>query len=114
MTTKTTADLVVTVAEYLRISATDIPLSAENNDKLTRAINRISGELRELGKIWWPDNAIPAACEEAMKFIVCARQCGAHGKAGQGYEAGEQKGLEMLIDLRHSASLDGPLKVEYF
>lgn len=113
MATITTDDLIATVAEHLKVAAADIPLSDANSDKIEKAIGRVSAEYRELALIWWADDAIPAACEDAMKLIVSARAAASCGKAGQGYETGEPQGRLLLSGLRESAKID-TLKTVYY
>lgn len=111
--TITTAELRESVAEHIRILSTDTPLDAADAAKIDRYITRVTATEREKGLIWWPDNAIPDACEMPMMLMVAALAAAGFGKAGQGYESGYQDGRTALATLKPSAQID-TVRMEYF
>ncbi len=102
----TTAELRAAVAEHLRISGVDVTLDSERAAIIDGKIDDVSAMLRELGLIWWPDDAIPAPCKLAMTLIVAAFAAAPCGKAGQDYEKGDPGGRAMLAMLRPAAGID--------
>ena len=111
--TITTATLIDSVAEHLRIKAVDVTLSDEDADKIERYITRITNLERQTGLIWWVDNAIPEECEFPMMLMVASAACVGFGKGGQGYEAGYQDGKTQLARLKPSA-LNETVPAKYF
>lgn len=111
--TVTTVQLRESIAKELGIYSPEMPLSAEDADKIDEKIVDCETELRELGHLWWATNATPDACKYAMTIFVAARACYSVGKQGQGFEAGEARGLEILFRLKPPASVS-TLAVDYF
>lgn len=99
----TTVQLRERVAEHIRIAASDLDLSSEDAAKIDRAIQEATDFLRELGLIWWVDNAIPAAAVMPMTLIVSALAGPRFGKIKSGYEEGFLGGRAMLTQLKPSA-----------
>lgn len=113
MATITTVELRERVAEKIRIAAVDVELDSERAAIIDRHIGDVTAELRENALCWWPDNAIPRACAQAMTFIVaasCAADC---GKAGQGYESLDVEGRVKLASLKPSARHE-TVRASYF
>lgn len=111
--TKTNEEMRDEVAEFLRFSGADQALSDYRADQIDRGVQSARAELIELGLCWWPDDAIPAACAFPFKLIVAAQLCLPLGKAGQGYEQGDEGGRARLAKLKPSTNI-GPLRVDYF
>lgn len=103
--TKTNEELRDEVAEYLRVKGADYELSDSRADQIDRGIAAAFAELRELGLCWWPDDTIPDACLFPLKLIIAAQLCTPFGKAGQGYEAGDEGGRTRLSKLKPPADI---------
>ena len=111
--TITSSDLRQRVAENLRVKAVDRDLADEDAEKIDNAITDAFAELREHGLMWWTTAAIPNACVFALTLIVSAQACAKFGKAGQGYEAGDNDGRARLAALKPSAAIE-TVRAEYF
>jgi hypothetical protein len=106
-------DLRQRVAENLRVKAVDRDLADEDAEKIDNAIDDVFAELRELGLLWWADDAIPQACAFALTLIVSAQACARFGKIGQGYEGGDADGRARLAALKPSAVIETAQAVYY-
>jgi hypothetical protein len=111
--TITNATLRTRVAEDLRIKSVDMDLDDADADRIDRRIASAQSYLRELGLIWWDDDAIPEHCEDAMSMVVCAMSCVAFGKIGQGYEAGLASGVALLKSIKPSTNVE-TLRTTYY
>jgi len=101
------------IADHLRISAVDRELSAERAQKIDDAIDDCFATLREKKLKWWADDAIPQSCANALKIYVSAFACNSVGKAGQGYESGEDFGLKELSALKTTGTNE-TVRPDYF
>ena len=111
--TITTATFRNRVAEDLGIKAQDQDLSDEEAAKIDARIDSISAHYRELGLIWWADDAIPDAAEEGYAKIVCALVCASVRKSKQGFEEMLPLGLSMLAGIKPAAKLE-TVRTEYY
>jgi hypothetical protein len=109
----TNAELRERIADHLRISAVDRALSAERAQKIDNAIEDCFATLREKKLLWWADNAIPQSCVNALKMYVAAHACASVGKAGQGYEGGEDFALKELSALKTTGTTE-TVRADYF
>lgn len=110
---RTTAELREIVAEKLRVKSVDLDLSPENAAKIDRRIGEVTDFLREVGLIWWADNAIPNAAVLPFTLMVAAWGAADFGKANQGYEDGFEPGRLLLASLKPSAEIS-VVQAEYF
>ena len=111
--TATTADLRESVAKKLRVKSTDMDLDDATASAIDDRIDEVTNYLRELGLIWWADDAIPDAALMPMTLMVAAWTCADFGKAGQGYEAGFADGKTQLSAIKPSAEL-AEITPDYF
>lgn len=113
MATITKVTLRERVAKHLRVKARDLELDAGVAADIDEVIDDVRAQLKEKALCWWPENAIPQACVNALKLIISAYAAGHVGKAGQGYEAALPEGLAQLAELKPTADVM-TMPVDYF
>jgi hypothetical protein len=110
---KTRADLLRMVLRLLTIiDPTENP-DAEQTATADPYIDGARGLLLEKGLCWWDADAIPDAVILPLHRYVAAQACGAFGRAGKGFEAGEAAGLKELRSLKNGADRE-TVRTEYF
>lgn len=113
MGTITKVELRQRVADELKVSSPDQELSADNASRIDTSIDDARALLKEKRLVWWGENAIPQECAIPLTWIIAAYACTKFGKAGQGYEAGEERGRKALSSIKPSADVS-TLAVDYF
>jgi hypothetical protein len=113
MATITAVQLRQRVAEELKVYSPDQELSADVASRIDTSIADTRAWLQEKRLCWWGADAIPQAASIPLTWIVAAMACTKFGKAGQGYEAGEDRGRRELASLRPSADI-ATLAPDYF
>ncbi len=113
MATITKVELRVRVAKELKIHSPDQELSADNAAEIDTSIDDTRALLTEDRLCWWGANAIPQQCAIPLTWIVAAYACTKFGKAGQGYESGEERGKARLAKLKTPTDIT-TLAVDYF
>lgn len=109
----TTIELRERVAKELRVKRADMDLDEADAAEIDARIGEVTDYLRELGLIWWADNAIPNPAVMPMVLMVSAWAARGVGKAGQGYEEGFMGGKSQLAALKPSAYISNSY-VEFF
>jgi len=100
MATITRVELREDVGEELKVYSPDQEMSADVAARIDKSIRRARAMLIEERLCWWGENAIPEQCAIPLTWIVAALACTKFGKAGQGYEAGEERGKARLAKLK--------------
>lgn len=113
MATITKVQLRQRVAEELKVASPDQTLEAEDAARIDTSIDDARALLIEERLCWWGENAIPQQCAIPLTWIVAAYACTKLGKAGQGYEAGEDRGKARLAKLKTPTDIT-TLAVDYF
>lgn len=90
------AELRNRTAQYLRIKAADRDLDDADASFIDSQITDLLAELTDRGLNWWSAGSIPEEAVFPLTQIAASRCCTPFGKAGQGYEAGYQMGLDAL------------------
>lgn len=113
MATITKVELRQRVAEELKVYSPDQELSADAAARIDTSIDDARALLIEERLCWWVENAIPQQCAIPLTWVVAAYACTKLGKAGQGYEAGEERGKARLAKLKTPTDIT-TLAVDYF
>ena len=113
MATITKVQLRVRVAKELKIHSPDQELSADNAAEIDTSIDDARALLIEKRLCWWGENAIPQQCAIPLTWIVAAFACTKLGKAGQGYESGDERGRRELATLKTPTDTS-TVAVDYF
>lgn len=113
MATITKAQLRQRVAEELKVYSPDQELSADVAARIDTSIDDARALLMEQRLCWWGADAIPQAAAIPLTWVVAAYACTKFGKAGQGYEAGEERGKARLALLKTPTDV-GVVRVDYF
>lgn len=100
MATITKVQLRQRVAEELKVYSPEQELSADAAARIDTSIDDTRALLVEDRLCWWGADAIPQQCAIPLTWIVAAFACTKFGKAGQGYEAGEERGMRRLTKLK--------------
>lgn len=100
MATITKVQLRQRVAEELKVYSPDQELSADAAARIDTSIDDTRAFLMEKRLCWWGENAIPQACAIPLTWVVAAFACTKFGKAGQGYESGDERGRLELANLK--------------
>lgn len=111
--TKTTAELRESVAKKIGVLSVDQDLDAEDAAAIDARIGEVTDYLRELGLIWWADDAIPAGAFMPMTLMVAAVACGEFGKVNMGLESGYGDGKSQLSAIKPSAA-NKTTQADYF
>ena len=90
------------VAEELKLYSPDQELSADVASRIDTSITDTRSFLQEKGLCWWASDTIPNSVVQAHVWIVAARSCAKFGRAGQGYESGDDRGRAELAGLKPS------------
>lgn len=109
----TKVELRVRVAKELKIHSPDQELSADNASEIDDTIDDTRALLIEKRLCWWGPNAIPQQCAIPLTWIVAAYACTKLGKAGQGYEAGDERGRRELAILKTPTDI-ASVQPDYF
>lgn len=101
------------VAEELKVYSPDQELDAATASRIDTSIADARAYLQEKRLCWWAPDTIPQAVAIPLTWLVAAYACTKFGKAGQGYESGEDRGRRELASLRGSADVT-TVAVDYF
>lgn len=93
------------VAEELKVYSPDQELSADTAARIDTSVADARAYLQEKRLCWWAPDVIPQAVAIPLTWLVAAYACTKFGKAGQGYESGEDRGRRELASLRASADI---------
>lgn len=110
---KTKADLRQTILTSLTVIDPEVTPSNEQAQTLDLYIDSARAGLLEDGLCWWDANAIPDAILIPLSRYVMALCCGAFGRAGKGYEAGEDPARRRIAALKPTARRED-VPVDYF
>ena len=113
MATITKIQLRQRVGEELKVYSPDQEMSADVAARIDTSIDDTRALLTEDRLCWWGANAIPQQCAIPLTWIVAAYACTKFGKAGQGYEAGEERGKARLAKLKTPTDIT-TLAVDFF
>ncbi len=113
MATITAVELRQRVAEELKVYSPDRELDAATAARIDTSIADTRAYLMEKGLCWWGAGATPQSVTQALTWVIAARACTKFGKAGQGYEQGDERGRIELASLKPSADID-TLAGQYF
>lgn len=113
MATITKVELREDVGEELKVYSPDQEMAADVAARIDKSIRRVRAKLIELRLCWWGENAIPEAVAIPLTWIVAAHACTKLGKAGQGYEAGDERGRRELAILKTPTDITS-VQPDYF
>lgn len=105
MATLTAVQLRQRVAEELKVYSPDQELSADVAARIDTSIADTRAYLQEKRLCWWGADAIPQAIAIPLTWVIAAFACTKFGKAGQGYETGDERGRRELATLRESTDV---------
>lgn len=113
MATITKVELRQRVGEELKVYSPDQEMSADVAARIDTSIDDARALLVEKRLCWWGPNAIPQQCAIPLTWIVAAYACTKLGKAGQGYEAGDERGRRELAILKTPTDITS-VQPDYF
>ena len=113
MATITKVELRQRVGEELKVYSPDQEMSADVAARIDTSIDDARALLVEKRLCWWGPNAIPQQCAIPLTWIVAAYACTKFGKAGQGYEAGDERGRRELAILKTPTDI-ASVQPDYF